>query len=101
MKLLGDVPSKQFDIVVVHTLDRWARKLKNQIHALDILAKKELPPLKIEDKAEAVKGAFQISAEGQSDGKIATWLNNQGFRTLEGNHFTAHAVRDILNNHYF
>ena len=39
MRLLGDVPRNQFDIVVVHTLDRWARKLKNQIHALDILAK--------------------------------------------------------------
>ena len=60
-----------------------------------------LPSLKVEGEAEAVKEGFQRRAEGQSYGNIAAWLNAQGLRTRESNAFTAHAVKDMLNNHFY
>jgi site-specific DNA recombinase len=54
-----------------------------------------------EREAQAMKEAFQRRAEGQSYGGIAAWLNEQGFRTRKGHPFTAHAVKDILNNHFY
>lgn len=62
---------------------------------------KKLPPIQVIKEAEAVKEAAQQRVEGRSYGEIATWLNNQGFRTREGHVFTAHAVKDMLNNHFY
>ena len=36
-RLLEDAKQRQFDIVVVHTLDRWARNMRVQVEALQIL----------------------------------------------------------------
>ena len=49
----------------------------------------------------AIKEAFQRRAEGKSYGDIGTWLNNQGLRTRKDHAFTAHAVKDLLNSHYY
>ena len=49
----------------------------------------------------AIKEAFQRRAEGKSYGDISTWINTQGFRTREDHSFTAHAVKDLLNSHYY
>ncbi len=38
-KLLDDVTKHEFDVIVVHTLDRWARNLKVMLESLSILAK--------------------------------------------------------------
>ena len=38
-QLLHDAQEHQFDIVVVHTLDRWARNLRVQLEALAMLTK--------------------------------------------------------------
>src|SRR5271157_5914450 len=38
-KLLDDVAKHDFDVIVVHTLDRWARNLKVMLESLSILAK--------------------------------------------------------------
>ncbi len=38
-QLLGDVEKHQFDIVVVHTFDRWSRNLKVTLESLGILGK--------------------------------------------------------------
>jgi site-specific DNA recombinase len=167
LRLLKDAEQGEFDIVVVHTLDRLARKLSIQMQTLSRLAKagvgfasvndpfdattpqgrlmlnqmgsyneffsellgihvsktfrfqsesgltvgplpfgyrrqgKGFPPTKDDREVEAVKEVFQRRVEGQSTGEIACWLNAHGFRTREDNAFTAHAVKDILNNHYY
>ena len=62
---------------------------------------KGFPPIKIHREAEAVKEAFQRRAEGQSYGEIASWLNAQNLHTQKGHMFTAHAAKDILNNHFY
>jgi site-specific DNA recombinase len=38
-KLLEDVTRHEFDVVVVHTLDRWSRNLKVTLETLTILGK--------------------------------------------------------------
>ena len=37
MALLQDAKAGQFDIVVVHMIDRWARNMMVQSHALQLL----------------------------------------------------------------
>jgi len=58
-------------------------------------------PLRVDREAEAVKEGFQRRNEGRSYGEIAAWLNTQNFRTQEEHAFTAHAVKDLLNNHFY
>ncbi len=166
LRLLQDAERGEFDIVVVHTLDRLARKLSIQMQVLSRLARAGVgfasvndpfdystpqgrlmlnqmgayneffsdllgihvsktfrfmaesgltvgsvpfgyqrqdkgQSLKVDREAEVVKEAFLRRAEGQSYGDIANWLNTQGFRTREGHAFTAHAVKDMLNNHFY
>jgi len=168
VRLLNEADRQDFDIVLVHSLCRWARRLRIQIQALDRLAKakvdfasvtesfdsttkqgrlmlnqmgsfneyfseqlgehvkkafrlivesglpvgdipfgysrqteKKLPPLKVDREADALIEVFQRRVEGQSYGEIATWLNKQNFRTRKGHAFTAHAIRDILENRFY
>lgn len=167
LRLLEDAEHGDFDIVVVHTLDRLARKLSIQMQALSRLARagvgfasvndpfdyatpqgrlmlnqmgsyneffsdllgihvkkafqviaesgftvgpvpfgyirqeKGLPPRKVELEARGVNEAFQLRNEGRSYGDIAAWLNAQGFRTRDDHVFTAHAVKDMLNNRFY
>ncbi len=167
LRLLADAERGEFDIVVVHTLDRLARKLSIQMQALARLAKagvgfasvndpfdystpqgrlmlnqmgayneffsdllgihvskafrvmaesgltvgpvpfgyvrqeKGLPPSKVAEEAEVVKEAFLRRDEAQSYGEIAAWMNAGGLRTREDHAFTPHAVKDMLNNHFY
>ncbi|MFQ6027729.1 MAG: recombinase family protein [Dehalococcoidia bacterium] len=55
-------------------------------------------PQRHEREPDALLQIFLRRAGGASNGALATWLNDQGFRTLEGGLFTAHAVRDLLDN---
>jgi site-specific DNA recombinase len=59
------------------------------------------PPLRVEAEAEIVTEGFKRRDEGQSYGEIATWINKQGFHTRKGHVFTAHAVRDMLDNRFY
>jgi len=167
LRLLRDAEHGEFDVVVVHTLDRLARKLSIQMQALSRLARAGVGfasvndpfdystpqgrlmlnqmgayneffsdllgihvskafrlmaesgltvgpvpfgyerqqekglPLRVDREAEAVKEGFQRRNEGRSYGEIAAWLNTQNFRTQEEHAFTAHAVKDLLNNHFY
>ena len=168
MQLLKDAEHKNFDIVLVHSLCRWVRRLHVQIQALDRLSKagvdfasvtesfdsttkqgrlmlnqmgsfneyfseqlgdhvkksfrtisesglpvgpvplgykrqedKKLPLVKVEQEFEVIEEIFWQRDEGHSYGEIAGWLKQHGFRTREGHNFTAHAVRDILNNRFY
>jgi DNA invertase Pin-like site-specific DNA recombinase len=168
VQLLRDAKQGMFGVVLVHTLDRWARRLIVQQELLRDLAKarvgfasvtenfdattphgrlmlnqmgsynqyfsellklhvrkafrymaetgigvgavpfgykrqheKKLPPLKVEHEVAAVKEIFNMRTEGHSYGEVAAWLNHQGFRSREGNAFTAHAIRDILDNRFY
>ena len=65
------------------------------------LPEKGLPPNKVDQEAKVVIEIFQRRAEGQSNGEIATWVNSQNFHTREGNFFTPHAIKDILNNQFY
>ncbi|MFQ6026960.1 MAG: recombinase family protein [Dehalococcoidia bacterium] len=166
-RLLQDAKLGKFDIVVVHTLDRWARNLGAQRLALQWLGECKigfasvmedfdytspngrmlmnmlgsyaeffsdqlavhvrkaqrhraglgLPigpvpfayrtpegggiPLIFGPEARAVREVFQRRAQGESNGAIAKWLNDSGFKTLKGGIFTAHAVRDLLNCRFY
>jgi site-specific DNA recombinase len=62
---------------------------------------KKLPAVKIEQEAAAVIEVFQRRAEGHSNGEITAWVNNQNFQTRDGNFFTPHAIKDILNNQFY
>ncbi len=62
---------------------------------------KVLPPIKVEQEAKVVIEIFQRRADGQSNGEIATWVNSQNFQTRDGNFFTPHAIKDILNNQFY
>jgi site-specific DNA recombinase len=163
VRLLEDARQGKFDIVVVHTLDLWARNIGVQRLALSKLgdydigftsatedfdysspngsflltmlggaaelfsdqlavhvrksqrqrAELGLPlghvpfgyrtpepgrvPQLEPREAAAVREVYKRRAEGESTGSLATWLNNQGFKTLKGGIFTAHAVKDMLN----
>ena len=54
-------------------------------------------PLIFGPEAAAVRKVFQRRANGASNGAIAKWLNDSGFKTRNNGIFTAHAVRDLLN----
>lgn len=168
MKLLEDAKLHTFDVVVVHTLDRWARNVGIQRQALQILgefkvgfasvsedfdyttphgrfvltvmggvselysdqlgahvkkAQRQLtelglpvgsipfgykqsqekgqPPIKMELEAAALKEAFLRRDDDQSYGQIAKLINTKGFHTKDSHAFTSHAIRDILNNHFY
>ena len=62
---------------------------------------KGLPPIKVDQEAKVVIEIFQRRADGQSNGEIATWVNSQNFHTRDGNFFTPHAIKDILNNQFY
>ena len=165
--MLEAVGRHETDIVVVHTLDRWARKLSVQCEAFNILGRVgvgfssvmenidmttpsgrlmlntmgsineffsdqlglhvqkslqvraesglrtgpipfgyHLPDsggvAQIDEKdGRAVLEVYQRRAIGASTGSLAVWLNHQGFKTLKGGNFTAHAVRDMLSCRFY
>ena len=58
-------------------------------------------PELIADEAQALQELFDRRAAGESMGEIAEWLNHRGLQTRSANRFTAHAVRDLLENPFF
>jgi len=62
---------------------------------------KGLPPIKVDQEVKVVIEIFQRRADGHSNGEIAAWVNSQNFQTRDGNFFTPHAIKDILNNQFY
>jgi site-specific DNA recombinase len=58
-------------------------------------------PQQVESEANALVDAFRARAAGTSMGDIARSLNDSSFVTREGKAFTAHALRDILENPFY
>ena len=165
--LLEHAKQEQFDVVVVHTLDRWARNMRVQTEALEILGKARIGfvsvtenvdyttpegqlmltmmggfaefysaqlgrhvekamkqrarqglqngsvpfgylkddktsiPCPVPKEAEAVRTVFAKRAAGETNGRIAVWLNVAGFRTRRGNPFSDGSVRDMLGFRFY
>jgi len=165
--LLRDAEQGAFDLVIVHTIDRWARNIRVQSEALQRLgsagvgfisiaenmdfttpagrmmltmmggvseffsdqlavhigkgqrerAESGLPvgPVpfgytvdesgeapRIEERhGPAVRNVFARRAAGDTYSAIAECLNRDGFRTRTGRMFTAHAIKDMLNNRFY
>ncbi|MBN1366520.1 MAG: recombinase family protein, partial [Dehalococcoidales bacterium] len=51
-QLLDDAGKKQFDVVVVHTLDRWARNLRISLEAIRILEQSNVGLVSITEKID-------------------------------------------------
>lgn len=51
-QLLEDASKKDFDVVVVHTLDRWSRNMKVTMESLSILAKHNVSLVSITEKID-------------------------------------------------
>ena len=51
-RLLDDASNGLFDVIVVHTLDRWSRNQKVMLEALDILSKSGIGLISITEKIE-------------------------------------------------
>ncbi|MDI9368174.1 MAG: recombinase family protein [Thermotogota bacterium] len=51
-----------------------------------------------EETAPLVRKIFEMYASGKIQTQIIEWLNENGFRTSRGNHFTKSSVSDILKN---
>jgi len=167
-RLLQDAKKAAFDIVVVHTLDRWARNVGVQRQTLQRLGEANVgfasvmegmdyttpsgrlllttmggvaeffsdqlglhvdkaqrqrvavlglavgpvpfgyrspeprvAPTIVPEEAEAILEVFHRRVEGQSHGDISRWLNGRSLRTRDGNAFTPHAIKDILNNRFY
>ena len=79
LRLLQDAEQKEFDIVVVHTLDRWARKLSIQIQALTHLAKVNVGFASVSENFDATtsQGRWMLNQMG---------ANNEYFSDLLGIH---------------
>ena len=165
--LLEHAKQEQFDVVVVHTLDRWARNMRVQTEALQRLidarvgfasvtedidfntaigrvmmallaafaeffssqlgehVKKAVKqraaqglqngsapfgylrddetgiPCPVPEEAEAVRTVFAKRAAGETNGRIAAWLNGQGFETRRARRFTDASIRDILGCRFY
>ena len=51
-QLLDDAARKEFDVVVVHTLDRWSRNLKVTLESLSILGKQNVGLISIAENID-------------------------------------------------
>ena len=58
-------------------------------------------PVPDQREANVVREMFERRARGESNGSIAAWLNDSGFRTRNDRIFTAHAIKDMLNNRFY
>jgi site-specific DNA recombinase len=92
-QLLEDTVKRQFDVVVVHTLDRWSRKLKITLESLSTLGKHSVGLVSITENLDYSRpegmlflqmlGAF---AEYYSGALGAHIRKGQGQRAHEGKH---------------
>lgn len=167
-QLLDDARHARFDVVIVHTIDRWARNIGVQRQALQSLGQAgvgfvsvtenfdfstpagrlmltmiggvseffsdqlgvhvvkglreraesglpagpvpfgyqrqgaDKPALVVPPEAEAVETVYMRRVRGDSNGEIAAWLNNEGFRPSGRSRlFTPWAVRDMLRTRFY
>ena len=58
-------------------------------------------PVVVSAEAAAVRMVYERKAQGQSNGELAAWLNEQGFQTRRGLRFTPWAVKDLLRGRFY
>ena len=61
-QLMDDVHHKRFDVVVVHTLDRWSRNLRVGLEAIAILARHEVGLVSITENLDWSTPAGRLTA---------------------------------------
>ena len=59
-RLLDDAKQGQFDIVIVHTLDRWARNIRVQSNTLEILGKAEVGFVSVTENFDFTSAAGRL-----------------------------------------
>lgn len=62
-QLLHDAQERQFDIVVVHTLDRWARNLRVQLEAMAMLTKADVGFVSISEQIDWSTASGRLQAQ--------------------------------------
>jgi site-specific DNA recombinase len=92
-QLLDDAASDKFDVVVVHTLDRWARNLKVQLESLAILADNDVAFVSITENIDysTPEGRLQMQmlggfAEYFSESLAKHVIKGQTERAMQGKH---------------
>jgi len=62
----------------------------------------DTPPVIVEEEAEGVREMFERYATGKySYRETAEWLNDAGFRTRSGRHFSKDTVADMIRNPFY
>ncbi len=51
-QLLDDAADRKFDVVIVHTLDRWSRNLRGMLESMSTLAKHGVGPVSITENLD-------------------------------------------------
>ena len=72
-RLLDDAAKGQFDVVVVHTLDRWSRNLRVQLEALAILTKHGVGFVSISESIDYSTASGRL--QGQILGSFAEYFS--------------------------
>ena len=92
-QLLHDAGLREFDIVVVHTLDRWARNLRVQLEAMSMLTKADVGFVSISEQIDwsTAHGRLQAQILGSFAEYFSEALSNHitkgvSERALQGKH---------------
>ncbi len=92
-KLLDDACKHEFDVVVVHTLDRWSRNLKVTLESLSILSKHSVGLVSITEnidysRPEGMLFTQMLGAFAQYDSEALGTHVKKGLeqRAIEGKH---------------
>ena len=92
-RLLDDSSNDLFDVVVVHTMDRWARNLRVQLEAMKVLADNSVAFVSISEAIDysTPHGKLQMSmlgsfSEYSSDALSAHTKKGVGQRAMQGKH---------------
>ena len=92
-QLMDDASRCKFDVVVVHTLDRWSRDLRVSLEAIRILDKHQVEPVSImENLDRSTPGGrmsaniFGVMAEFYSENLATHVKKGQQQRAMEGRH---------------
>ena len=92
-RLLHDAQQHRFDIVIVHTLDRWARNLRVQLEAMAMLTKADVGFVSISEQIDwsTAQGRLQAQILGSFAEYFSEALSNHvkkgvSERALQGRH---------------
>ena len=109
-RMIEDAKNGDFQVVIVHKLDRFARNRSDSaiyrnvlekygVRLVSVLENKETLKYKINNfEAEAVKLVFKMYLLGDGYTSIINELNRRGFKTKKGNSFGKNSLYDILRN---